>query len=108
MAYKVLIHEDARYDLDEAAAFIVEKETSLTPARRWLAEMQKAVAELKRSPLTFSRIPEEFEGSERLREVHRYSHRIIYSVDEDRKVVHVLRIYHSSRRPLTRRHIRDE
>jgi plasmid stabilization system protein ParE len=108
MAFKVRAQSDAKVDLLEAAAFIFDQEKSKAPVDRWLKEMKRAMDELKHSPLTFARIPEEFEGSDKLREIHLHSHRIIFRVDESRKLVSIVRIYHSSRKPLTPRHIKFE
>lgn len=101
MAYKIRILSGAELDLLESATFIAEKEQSHRPARKWLVEMQRALSEIRRTPKAFAGIWEEFEGSDRLREIHRHSHRIIYTVDEAKKEVVIVRFYHSSRKPLS-------
>lgn len=82
MAYKTRISPRADVDLLESATFIAEREQSYRPAMKWLVEMRRAVSEIRQTPKAFARIWEEFEGSDRLREIHRHSHRIIYTIDE--------------------------
>lgn len=108
LAYKTRILPSADFDLLESATFIAEKEQSHRPARKWLVEMQRAVSEIRRTPKAFARIWEEFEGSDRLQEIHRHSHRIIYTVDEAKKEVVIIRFYHSSRKPLSAKQIKFE
>ncbi len=105
MAYRVILQVGARFDLFEAAAYIAEQERSTVPARRWISEMKKAIAELKGSLTFFGRISEEFDGFDKLHEIHRHSHRTIYLVDEAQKTVSILSIYHINRGPMTAKRI---
>ena len=99
MAYKVIVSPLARLDILEAANYITEN-GGAERGRSWTAGVLVAIKSLSEMPRRCSVADEAIDVGRELRELHYYSHRIIFSIDEAVNSVNVLRVYHSSRAPL--------
>lgn len=108
MAYKVRVTEFARQDMQSARDFIFDKSQSRAIYQRWYSAVKQALRELRDFPSSHPTIPESESIGRTVRESFIHSHRIIFTVDEATKTVIVHRLYHSSRKPLTRQQIKDE
>lgn len=97
MVFKVVVSARARLDIQETADYIREQ-ASQERAKRWKNELIKLLVSLQEMP---KRCPQAAEAAAlglELRELHYYSHRIIFRVQDN--TVEVLRVYHSARAPL--------
>jgi len=101
LAYKVILQSTALGDAEGYAQWIKEQ-SGLTPAERWLRGLEAVIGSLAEMPARFKVIDEQEEFSVELRQVLHHSHRVIYHVNEVTQSVHVLRIYHGARRPLSK------
>lgn len=88
----------ALLDLEESRAYIAEE--SERAANRWLEGAWEKIFSLQDDPEKYALIKESEILGRDLRSLHYYSHRIIYWLREREKVVEVIRVYHSARRPL--------
>lgn len=75
-------------------------EDSEEAARRWRAGLSKAIARLKSHPESYALIPESEWLGASYRAIHHHSHRVIYRIDDENGIVHIVRVYHGARRPL--------
>jgi plasmid stabilization system protein ParE len=105
MKYRIEVAEPAELDLADGAAYIALD--SPRRASQWLKAVRPLMASLREMPLRFSLISECEEVGISLRAFHYHSHRVIYRVDEDTKVVKILRVLHNSRRPLSTEDVAD-
>jgi plasmid stabilization system protein ParE len=62
-----------------------------------LRGIRAAIFPVRQFPLGFSTIPEQLEHGPVYRQVHYYSHRVIYRFDESKDTVHIVAVWHSSR-----------
>ena len=75
---------------------------SLSPgsATKWLDSLEALIRSLAEMPVRFRLIEEQELFDIPIRQVIHYSHRVIYTVNEETQTVHVLRIYHGARSAL--------
>jgi plasmid stabilization system protein ParE len=69
-------------------------------AERWWNGFVDAVLSLEKQPGRCALVPERVLRIRMIRHLLYHSHRIVFSMDEERKVVRVLRVYHSKRQKL--------
>ena len=100
MTFKVSISFAAELDLDEAVEFIARG--SKIAAKKWILEFHQKIESLCDMPMRSALIPESEDIGLQLRSLNHYSHRIIYSIDESRNAVNIVRVYHGARNPLNR------
>lgn len=100
MIFEVRLSSSAELDLEEVIEFIARD--SKIRAKKWMVEFQGKVESLCEFPLRHMLIPESHEMALPLRSLNHYSHRVIYLVDEERKFVEIVRIYHGARKPLSK------
>lgn len=105
MAFRVEMARVARQDIRQATAFI--SRPSPFQAKRWLDGLESPIALLNELPLRHALIPEAEDLGRELRGFPYYSHRVIYEVDDSRKIVFIVRVYHSARKPLEQNDIYD-
>ena len=70
-------------------------------AHDWFNGLEAAVSSLDENPARSPRTPEDEGLRHLLHGSGRYVYRILYTIDEDRRVVTVLHIRHGARRPLS-------
>lgn len=93
MAFKIIWSETAGEDLRDIVLFIAmdDPDAAARIAKRIIERIETA----SQFPLSNRVVPEKNER--RIREAILKPYRIIYSVDERRNAIHVLRIWHASR-----------
>ena len=100
MAYRIRYRPRAVTQLDAIAGYLGDKHPAA--AKRVVQRIKKSIERLARLP--YSSRQTEIEGI-RVLAVVRYPYLVFYSVDEEAREVHVLRIRHSSQNP--ERHLTD-
>lgn len=98
MAYKVRVSRPAERDIEQAFIFIGNR--SPRAAIIWLDGIQQAIISLAEMPNRASLIPENARLKSRYRHLIHDNYRIVFQVDEEKKTVSVIRVYHSARSPL--------
>jgi len=98
MAYKVRVSRPAEQDIEQAFIFIGDR--SPRAAITWLNSVQQAITSLANMPNRASFIPENIRLKSQYRHLIHDNYRIVFQVDEEKKTVSVIRVYHSSRSPL--------
>jgi plasmid stabilization system protein ParE len=97
MKFKVIVTPAAEADLAESFAYIHAR--SPHNAGRWLRALYREIRGLE-TVAGFGRAPEsDYLGVELRQKVFK-SHRIIYTLDEKKRLVHVHYVRHGARRPL--------
>jgi len=99
--YKVIVEITAQREALEYATYLMEECQSFTTADTWLTELEDAVENLAHMPRQFRVIPEQEHFSIELRQFHHHSHRVVFHINDDAQSVHVLRVYHGRRAPLS-------
>ena len=92
MAYKVLVSRLAERDIEQAFIFMGDR--SPRAANTWLDNVQQAITSLA------ALIPENTRLNSHYRHLIHNNFRIVFQVNEERKTVSVIRVYHSARQPL--------
>lgn len=93
MAFKLIWSPTAKFDLKDIAAFIAED--SAAAAERFVGSLIQAVERLADFPES-GRIVPEF-GDPAIREVIRKPCRIVYRVDNRKRIVEIARVWHAAR-----------
>jgi plasmid stabilization system protein ParE len=106
MDFSIRITEIAAKDIDEAVTYIAIDSPSA--AQRWKAELETQIFSLAVMPARFAVIPESDDLGALYRSAIHYSHRIIFRIDDEERVVYVVRVYHGLRRPITYRDLIEE
>ncbi len=94
MAYRILQTDAFRRDLDAVIAYIVLSLENKTAAASLLDEIEKSCGDLVRMPLMYEACHDPYlkELGYRKTGVHNYI--IVYKVDEERKTVNLMRLFH--------------
>ena len=106
MPYNVIIQDSATLDAGDYGGWIKQK-SGATPADRWLTGLESLIDSLAEMPTRFRAIDEQEDFDIPLRQVPYHSHRVIYHVNEETQTVHVLRVYHSAQKALTKDDVPD-
>lgn len=93
--YKVDITVDAFAQIREEYYYI--REQSAGKAEQWLAKLYERVDSLRTMPHRCSFIGEKEAFEQEVRELLHFSHRIIFTIDEERSLVLVHTVRHASR-----------
>lgn len=101
MTYRVEFTERAARDLN---VLYVEKHATDSPAAaRWYNRLAEAVCSLERSPYRCPVAPEAGKSGRSLRHLlygkKPHVYRVIYEIDEQRKLISVITIWHGARKP---------
>ena len=83
MIYKVFFEEPAIQDAKAYADYIKTEGQDPAAARRWLLELDEAVALLSEMPRRFKIIDEQKNFNLEIRQFIHYSHRVIYHVNDE-------------------------
>ena len=101
--FRVSLTADAVADTNGYSSYLAnEQQASARVVQRWLEGLEAAVAGLEYHPTRCPLIPEQRRFRRPIRQVLYYSHRIIFTVNEEQQEVIILRVYHSARRPIQR------
>lgn len=100
MGYRVQVSEPAIQDAQEYAAFIRDEKQAPEAARKWLDGLQYELSALREDPAKFDVIAEAEELGFPYRSFGYFSHRVIFGIYENEKLVIVHRIYHGARQSL--------
>ena len=100
MAYQVNISDAALLDAEEYVEFLRQEKGAAQAAERWFRGLVSAIYSLEEMPLRCPTIPGADAFPFQLRHLIYHSHRIVFRLDQPRKTVTVLRVYHGSRRRL--------
>lgn len=98
MTYEVLFTPTARLEALTAAEYIAAH--SPANAVRWYEGLEHAILCLDTFPERCPRAPESDFLHEELRHYIYKSHRIIFRIEEDAKIVRILHVHHSARRAI--------
>jgi len=98
--YKIIIQDAAIADAKQYAAYILEQSKNREVAARWVDELEEVIGTLAKMPKRYKIIQEQEEFAIELRQVLHYSHRVVYHINEKLRAVHVLRVYHSAKKPI--------
>ena len=97
MGYTVKIQPAALEDAQEYVVFMCDERHEPFAAARWYDRLTEAILSLGEMPARCPIIPEQDSFGISLRHLIFYSHRIIFSINEADRTVHVLRVYHGAR-----------
>lgn len=103
MAFRIEVAAKAETDISEGVDYI--RKDSPTRAIRWYEDLFLALQTLDALPGRYPLIPESGQLKRNLRSIHHHSHRVIYEVDEEHEIVFVIRVFHSARKPLSKKEI---
>jgi plasmid stabilization system protein ParE len=103
MPFEIVVTERARRDIDEYAGFIASD--SVAQAVQWVNDLESLILSLREMPSRFSLIAEADKLQRRYRSVNHHSHRVIYRIDDNRRIVYIIRLFHGARKALTKRDI---
>jgi plasmid stabilization system protein ParE len=98
MAYDIRLTRSARADLREVMDFLEVYAPDV--ATKWYKGLMEALESLQDMPARHPLIHESSHIARSLRSLLYHSHRLIYEIDESRRLVHIVRIYHSARASL--------
>jgi len=101
LGYKIILQRSAAADIREYTQYLLRRSSSIEVAANWLDKLEILIASLAEQPQRFAEVPEQSAFDISIRHVVHYSHRVVYHVDELSQTVHMLRIYHGSKQPLT-------
>ena len=98
MVYKVRVTDKAKTDLDEIIRYITEKLSNVTAAANLLADFVKQKTNLQNSPYMYplcNDIRLQKKGCHRFLFYKNYL--ALYSIDDKKKIVHILHIFYAKR-----------
>lgn len=98
MAFNVRLTEAAQRDIGEAMDYIAAN--SPEHARKWFDEFFEVLETLTEMPARHPLITESGHLKRALHSLHYHSHRVVYEINVAQQTVSIVRVYHSSRRPL--------
>jgi hypothetical protein len=105
MHYVVVVAKTALDEANQYTAFIRKRSHDHIAADRWWNGLLDAIFSLEKLPGRCPKIPEQAKFKEPLYQLLYESHRIVFAFEPGH--VHVLRVCHASRKPLTPASIRS-
>ena len=84
----------------EYTGYVLLRSKSASIASRWLDELGEVFEGLADMPKQYRVIEEQAYIEIEIRQLLYHSHRVLFHVDDDALVVHILRIYHGARSAL--------
>ena len=102
MAFQVDITDPALIDAEDYVRFIRDVRREPETSERWFRGLVEAIYSLEEFPERCPVIPEQDDFPFEIRHLIYFSHRIIFGVRHDNRSVVVYRVYHGSRRGLSR------
>ena len=100
MAFQVEITDVALGEAEDYVRFIRDNRKEPLAAEKWFRGLLTAIYSLEDLPNRNPVLPEQSEFTLELRHLIYHSHRIIYHVNSDEKIVIIYRIYHGYQKPL--------
>ncbi len=105
MKYRVRIHSSAAEDLRAAYRWVNERAPSIAP--RWFNGLFAVIDTLERYPRRAPLAPEAEHFGQEIRHLlygkRRWKYRILFTIDDDARIVHVFHLRHGSRESSTPR-----
>jgi len=95
--YQVIATPEAQSNIREAFDYI--RDRSPLNAARWLRGLHERIESLELFPRRCGTAREQPYFEEELRQLVYKSHRLIFTIDEEEKTVHVVFVRHAARRP---------
>ncbi len=92
----MVLTTEAKTGLLEAANYIRFAKGEPLSADRWLVGALRAIASLRELPKAYPVIREDVRSSHPLRHLVYHSHRIFFTIDEEKRAVTVLRVHHTA------------
>ena len=105
LAFRVDITDSALADAEDFVTYVRRDKCDPAGAERWWNGLLDALLSLEQRPGRGSLVVEAALRSRGLRQILYQSHRIVFDLDQQREIVRVLRIYHTSRRELRPRDV---
>jgi len=102
--FQVNITETARIEAEKYAQFILDNSNDSIASNQWWDGLLDAILSLETLPARCPFIPEDAGLEFQVRQLLYHSHRVLFRVQPG--IVHILRVYHASRRPITSRTLR--
>jgi len=96
MKYEVIVTPEAQANIAQAYRYIAER--SPMNAAKWLRDLYAEIDGLETFPRRFGEARERAKVTDEIREVIFKSHRIIFTVDDKGRKVHVIYIRHGKMR----------
>jgi len=96
MKYAVIVTPEAQSNISAAYDYIAER--SPRNAGKWLRGLYKQIDGLEAFPRRFGDAREQSHFPNEIRQLVYKSHRIIFTIDEPTKTVHVVYVRHGKRR----------
>jgi toxin ParE1/3/4 len=110
MAYRVNFAASAEEDLEGLYLWVVAQAPLWGP--EWLKGLERSIYTLERNPHRCPLAPENYQPDDGIRQLlygkKPNVYRILYHVSEKEKVVHVIHIRHSARRPIPPKELRSD
>lgn len=90
---RVIFSDTAKADMAEIVRYIARDKPQA--ARKWAASIRKSARRLSTFPQLGRVVPEY--GDEKIREIIKGPYRVIYKIDEGKKTIVILTVYHGKR-----------
>lgn len=99
MAFLVEVTDKALTDAEEYFKHLLANSNDAETANVWARGLDNTFASLESMPERCARVREPEFANLQLRQILYHSHRIVFDIRKRDRIVRVLRIYHSSRKP---------
>lgn len=94
--YKLIVSELAHQDLDNIVSYIAIQLANPAAASSFLDEIEKCYGYLKSNPMMYSKCYDNRLEKEGYRKVVIKNYIVVYKVDEDAKIVSILRFFYGA------------
>ncbi|MBN1468550.1 MAG: type II toxin-antitoxin system RelE/ParE family toxin [Fusobacteriaceae bacterium] len=94
--YKLIVSELAHQDLGTIVSYIVEELSNPIAASNFLDEVDKCYNYLKTNPLMYEKCQDKRLWKEGYRKVFIKKYVLLYKIDEDSKVVSIMRFFYGA------------
>jgi plasmid stabilization system protein ParE len=102
LVFQVDITDQALLDAEDYARFIRDVNQEPEAADRWFRGLVRAIYSLEAMPERCPLIPEQSDFPFEIRHLIYHSHRIIFSLRRETRRVTIYRVYHCSKRKITK------
>jgi len=97
MVYKLIISKDVHSDIDGIVNYMVDKLKSAVAAAGFLDDVEKSYRNIVVNPLMYGFCNDDRLRNQGYRKIPIKNYIILYSVDEEAKIVTVIRIFYGGR-----------
>ena len=92
--YEIEFTEDFRDEIRETYKYISEKLVEKEIAKRLMQKIRKNIMNLAESPRLYAKIEKKDKRKREFRKIVVDNYIILYTVDENRKIVYIVHMYH--------------